>query len=308
MKSHQKVRLFSDCKSFVTVAASLMAARLEGRQIPLPKANRDLWACFCESLDGFDLACSSVTWIRSHRNYLQLQGTDRVTAWFNHWADRAADQVVQSLSLDPLYEDFSGGYLRSLQQARDLASFQAGTGFIFGNDELDAPVDRPPIVIEQLIPEGIPATVSVDSAVSVALPSQRFCDVLAKWLVSFSFVCDTSWVELFWYFLADVGVLPPFRRFGEWVWAQDASSLLFVLPPPVLVLFRPWKLHLNLLLSGGRLSLFWGGLVSKAASLGTLGARFSAGGFVGRGHASVGSGQLCAAPRLLVLRLPASVN
>ena len=75
MRSHQKVRLFSDCKSFVTVAASLMAARLAGRQIPLPKANRDLWAYFCESLDGLDLACSSVTWIRSHRNYRRSGGS-----------------------------------------------------------------------------------------------------------------------------------------------------------------------------------------------------------------------------------------
>ena len=80
-----------------------------------------------------------------------------------------------------------------------------------------------------------------------------------------------------------------------------------------LVLFRSWKLNLDLLLCGGRLSLPWEGLVSKAASLGTLGARFSGGGFVGRASVTLSlvqgfSLQLCAAPRLSALRLPSSVN
>ena len=322
LRSFTKVKLFSDCKSFVVIATRLISDRLAGRPSLLPRANRDLWAYFSESLDGLDLASSSVAWIRSHRDYTKLQGFDRVTAWFNHWADRAADQVVQSLAQDLLYQDFSCEYLKSLQQARDLASFQAGIGLIFGN-EPDAPVQATPLIIDAVTHEGIPVVAAFCPEVSAALPSLRFGDLLANWIVSLRFfsvtrvvplgeLCDTSWVELFWCFLADVGVLPPFRRFGEWVWAQDDNSLLFVLPP-FLVLFRSWKLHLDILLRSGRLSMPWEGLVPKVASLGTLGARFSAGGFVGRASVahSLVQGfclQLCAAPRLSALRLPASVN
>ena len=51
---------------------------------------------------------------------------------------------------------------------------------------------------------------------------------------------DLSWLELFWGFIHDTLVLPPFRYGGRWVTLDDDVALSFVLPS-LKVLFRTWR-------------------------------------------------------------------
>ena len=321
LRSFDRVTLFSDCRAFVLVAQRLIQAKRQGKALSPPRENLDLWAYFLESLDGLDVSNSEVCWIKGHGPYQSQTGLAKVHAWFNHWADRVANTTVLQVASHPLFQDLCTSYKTSAVLARDLASYQAGVGMIFaGEHDAPTPVTVPCFV--DVKPLGQASSVTVTVEVIPPAPRPDFASLLVRWLCGLSFVAqvdfvpigvlgDMSWVELFWVFLHTTGVVPPFRFNGKWVCLQDDVSFVFVLPP-FLELFRSWKRHLDVLLCS-TLVVPWVKCVPRVGSLGLLGARFHAAGFVGRFQVSLECAQefatqLCAAPRVSALKLPASVN
>ena len=316
-----RVWLYSDCKAFVKVAQSLLKAKSLGQPLRLPRENADLWAYFAESLDGLDAANSDIVWIKGHVPYNSQVGQSKIHAWFNHWADRVAHTTVLQLSRHPIYQDLCTEFRLKSGLARDLASYQAGVGMIFAG-EYDAPCVQKPLIVEELTFVG-PVTPCVPLAVPLPpTPVPSFCSILVDWFRGLTWspsihvrphgvLEDMSWIELFWGFVHSTGTIPPFRYNGDWVSVRDDPCLVFVVPR-FLELFRSWKLHLDALLRSGVLPPF-GTLVPRVTSLSALGGRFAGAGFTGRVSLPLSCVQefvvqLCAAPRLSALRLPASAN
>ena len=106
-----------------------------------------------------------------------------------------------------------------------------------------------------------------------------FASKLASWLGNLKWYTgsvdredsDLSWLELFWGFIHDTLVLPPFRFGGRWVTLDDDVALSFVLPS-LKVLFRTWRCCVDALVRGG-MQVPWGP-VPSVASVSELGARF----------------------------------
>ena len=320
-RAFNRVTLFSDCRAFVNIAQKLIEAKRQGKTVSPPRENLDLWAYFLEALDGLDVFNSQVQWIKGHVPYQSQSGLARVHAWFNHWADRVANATVLHVASHSLFQDLCASYRSSVALARDLASYQAGVGMIFaGEHEAPSPVPVPCFVDVKSV--GPVSSVTAASEEIPPAPRPDFASLLVRWLCGLSFVAqvdfvpigvlaDMSWVELFWVFLHTTGVVPPFRFNGDWVCVRDDVSFVFVLPP-FLELFRSWKRHLDVLFRG-TLVAPWARCLPRVGSLGLLGARFQAAGFVGRFQVSLEcaqefSTQLCAAPRISALKLPATVN
>ena len=98
------------------------------------------------------------------------------------------------------------------------------------------------------------------------------CSVDGAWV-------DTSWVELFWGYLATTGRLPPFWYEGKWVMLDDDPAFFFVLPS-VVTLFRTWRRAIGSLCKD--LTQVPWAVVSRVSSAASLGARFGCPGVTGR--------------------------
>ena len=274
-----------------------------------------------KALDGLDVFHSHVQWIKGHVPYQSQTGLARVHAWFNHWADRVANTTVLQAASNPLFQDLCASYRSSVALARELTSFQAGVGMIFAGEH-DAPCPAPVPCLVDVVSIGQVSSVVLASEEIPPAPRPDFSSLMIRWLCGLSFVAqaefvplgvlvDMAWVEFFWVFLHTTGVVPPFRFNGDWVCVQDDVSFVFVLLP-FLELFLSWKRHLDALFCGVLVPP-WAKCLARVSSLGLLGARFTAAGFSGRLQVSLEcaqefSKQLCAAPRISALKLPANVN
>ena len=183
LRTGTKVQLFSDCKAMVGTAARLIDSKRRGINPVLPRSNLDLWAYFMESLDGLDLTCSGVTWVKGHVSYTSVVGMPRIHAWFNHWVDQVAQRTVIQLAGNPVYRDLCASFRETASLARDLASFQAGVGMMFAGEH-DAPVtpsltpvlevhSSDPVTHFQVLDVPVPPT-----------PRPDFCTVMIQWFVS----------------------------------------------------------------------------------------------------------------------------
>ena len=321
-RSGTKVQLFSDCKAMVGTASRLIESRRLGILPVLPRSNLDLWAYFLESLDGLDLSESGVTWIKGHVAYASVVGLPKVHAWFNHWVDQVAKQTLLQLAGNPVYCDLCSSFRVTVSLARDLASYQAGVGMMFAGEH-DAPVTPSMTPVLEIHSPEPTAGFQVSDVPVPPTPRPDFCSALIRWFETLSFVPsvqviphgvleDIAWIEFFWIFVSVTGIVPPFRYNGDWVSLRDDPAFHFVLPP-FLALFRTWKRSVDVLQASGVLSVPWGRCKNRVSSLPLLGSRFSGAGFGGRVVCPLSTlqqftVQLCAAPRISALRLPAVVN
>ena len=281
--------VFTDCKSVARTAARLIAQRDAGISPSFPCEHKDLWAFFWSCLGGTDRGHAQVHWIKSHVDYRSVSGVDKIHAWFNHWADKAAKEVL-SRHYTPLYKEVLREFHRSMSLAKDLFTFQAGAALIFANDK-DSPQVREPVLVGEVTQIGASLSLTFCDELHPVVCHEGFGRSLLNWMRGIRWtpsgfldgvgpLQDTSWIEMFWVFVHDTSVLPAFLFYHDWVWVQDDPSLEFALPS-FHTLFRTWKRTFDAILRSG-VSVPWSTHLSKVKSIRTLGARFESSGFNGR--------------------------
>ena len=218
-----------------------------------------------------------------------MSGVDKIHAWFNHWADKAAKEVL-SRHYTPLYKEVLREFHRSMSLAKDLFTFQAGAALIFANDK-DSPQVREPVLVGEVTQIGASLSLTFCDELHPVVCHEGFGRSLLNWMRGIRWtpsgfldgvgpLQDTSWIEMFWVFVHDTSVLPAFLFYHDWVWVQDDPSLEFALPS-FHTLFRTWKRTFDAILRSG-VSVPWSTHLSKVKSIRTLGARFESSGFNGR--------------------------
>ena len=237
------------------------------RNVPiLPSENTDLWAFFVEGAMGTILADTGLRWVRGHMNWRTCQGPAEVDAWFNHWADRAANAPLfwcsrYCLPFRQLIREFR--VLR--QRASRIHLLHAKIGLHFASVKSRS-VPNEVVAVPQWCGYGAPQTCGFVDVHACVVCHTGFARKLLQWLTSLSFYersscgvrTDTSWLELFWYFLHTTSLLPPIAVGGSWRTVDDDENLLFVVTP-FRVLFRTWKRILDGLLRGGLVLPAFGG-------------------------------------------------
>ena len=237
------------------------------RNVPiLPSENTDLWAFFVEGAMGTILADTGLRWVRGHMNWRTCQGPAEVDAWFNHWADRAANATLfwcsrYCLPFRQLIREFR--VLR--QRASRIHLLHAKIGLHFASVKSRS-VPNEVVAVPQWCGYGAPQTCGFVDVHACVVCHTGFARKLLQWLTSLSFYersscgvrTDTSWLELFWYFLHTTSLLPPIAVGGSWRTVDDDENLLFVVTP-FRVLFRTWKRILDGLLRGGLVLPAFGG-------------------------------------------------
>ena len=276
-----------DCKGVVDTGNGILQDLRQGVEPVLPSENTDLWAFFLEGARGTILADVRLRWVRGHMNWRTCVGPDKVDAWFNHWADRAANAPLfwcsrYCLPFRGLIREF-----RALRQrAHQVHLLHAKIGLHFSSAK---PPDVPTevLAVPQWNGYGVPQTCGHVDVHACGVCHVGFARKLLQWLGSLSFYersncgvrTDTSWLELFWSFLHTTSLLPPIAVEGSWRTVDEDENLLFVVPP-FRVLFRTWKRTLDALLRGG-LDLPVGPLVARVNSIALFGGRFPCPGFGG---------------------------
>ena len=206
------------------------------------------------------------------------------------WADRTAGAATHWITCLPVYQNFIQRFFRQRRIARWVHEYQTRVAFVFASTdtvEVHVPVEVVP-------GEGVGPFFSVSDVriEDCAVTHTGFARKLVSWLSSLKWytgsvdreVCDLSWLGLFWGFIHDTHVLPPFRYGGRWVTMDDDVAYGFVLPS-VKVLFRTWRCCVDALVRGGML-VPWGAVPSTASTV-RLGARFvcpGISGFVALSH------------------------
>ena len=266
-----------DCLSAVRVANDLLWMISNGCRPILPKEHLDLWTWFLEGARGCIPFGVKVIWIKGHVNWRKSFGLQKVHAWFNHWADRTAGAASHWVAQLPVYRSFVQRFFRQRRLARWVHEYQSCVAFVFAST--DVVEVCPPV--EVTIKEGVGPFFSVSEVCleDCAVSHVGFASKLVSWLSNLKWYTgsvgreesDLSWLELFWGFIHDTLVLPPFRYGGRWVTLDDDVALSFVLPS-LKVLFRTWRCCVDALVRGG-MQVPWGP-VPSVASVSELGARF----------------------------------
>eukprot|EP00438_Fugacium_kawagutii_P023810 Skav204931 [mRNA] locus=scaffold2514:31829:42585:+ [translate_table: standard] len=313
---HSRPWVFTDCSAVAKRANRLLSAKRSGRPLALPTEHTDLWTFFVLQLDAVDLQHCRIEWIPSHRDWSQCQGVQRVHAWFNDWADKAAKAAL-SHHRTPLYESHLAAWSARQPLVHELARFHAAAALMF-TQETSPAVDPPPVQVSAITLLGPPSFCALAAEFPPPSRHPSFTRDLARWLVSKPWVPsaqvpgmgllnDMSWLELFWVFLWDTRGYPPFQFQGSWVCLSDDPVLYFALPC-AWSLFRSFRSFLGSLLKAG-VSRPWGHELSQVSSASFLGARFPCAGFPGRVEASLGAIRslcdiLAGCPKVSALRLP----
>ena len=239
-----------------------------------------------------------------------------VHARFNHWVDQVAQRTVLQLVENLVFRDLSSTFRTMVSMARDLASFQAGVGMMFAGEH-DAPTMTPLAPVLDIFPMEPVKKVRIVETVMPPTPPTDFCSALVQWLGGLSFssrvevvphgaLSDMVWVEPFWCFVcvtaSPVLYCPSGITVTGFPWGTAPLFNLFCLPSFV-----------DALLSSGVLLAPWCSCKVKVTRLPLLGSRFTGAGFAGRVLVPLACVQefivqLCAAPRISALRLPAVVN
>ena len=309
--------VFTDSKSVARTAQRILRDLRLGRSPCLPSDHRDLWAFFLTAARGTNLDNAQVHWIKGHVDYRKATGLARLHAWYNHWADLAAKRALKG-HFTPLYKAVVQDFQRLSKLIRSLHQFQAGVGLLFANDQ-DAPIVRQAVVLTTVQLIGLPCSPTVPEEISPTVCHQGFATSLLNWIREIRWapsgfveglgpLQDTSWIELFWGFVHDTSLPPPFLYYHDWVWVQDDPTLEFALPSFV-TLFRTWKRTLDAILRSG-VVVPWTTYLTKVKSVRIFGARFDCPGFNGRVCLSIPalqdlSTQFAFSPRGSSLRVPA---
>ena len=275
--SIKKGTICCDCLSAVRVANDLLWMISNGCRPILPKEHLDLWTWFLEGARGCTPFGVKVIWIKGHVNWRKASGLRKVHAWFNHWADQIAGAASHWVTRLPVYQSFVQRFFRQRRLARWVHEYQSRVAFVFASTdvvEVRAPA-------EVTVKEGVGPFFSVSDVCleECAVSHVGFASKLVSWLSNLKWYTgsvdreesDLSWLELFWGFIHDTLVLPPFRYGGRWVTLEDDVALSFVLPS-LKVLFRTWRCCVDALVRGG-MQVPWGP-VPSVASVTVLGARF----------------------------------
>ena len=222
----------------------------------LPKEHLDLWTWFLEGARGCIPFGVKVVWIKGHVNWPKSFGLQKVHAWFNHWADRTAGAASHWVAQLPVYQSFVQRFFRQRRLARWVHEYQSRVAFVFASK--DVVEVCPPV--EVTIKEGVGPFFSVSEVCleDCAVSHVGFASKLVSWLSNLKWYTgsvgreesDLSWLELFWGFIHDTLVLPPFRYGGRWVTLDDDVAFSFVLPS-LKVLFRTWRCCVDALVRGG---------------------------------------------------------
>ena len=276
-----------DCKGVVDTGNSILRDLCQGVEPTLPSENTDLWAFFLEGARGTIFADARLRWVRGHMNWRTCVGPDKVDAWFNHWADRAANAPLFWCSRFCLpFRELIREFRALRQRATRIHLLHAKIGLHFSSvKSSSAPTEV--IAVPQWYGYGVPQMCGFVDVHACGVCHLGFARKLLQWLGSLTFYersscgvrTDTSWLELFWLFLHTTSLIPPVAVEGSWRTVDDDENLLFVLPP-FRVLFRTWKRILDGLVRGG-LSLPVGPLVARVNSIGLFGGRFPCPGFGG---------------------------
>eukprot|EP00438_Fugacium_kawagutii_P030029 Skav210980 [mRNA] locus=scaffold712:336637:344883:- [translate_table: standard] len=313
---HSRPWVFTDCSAVAKRANRLLSAKRSGRPLILPTEHTDLWTFFALQLDAVDLQCCRIEWIPSHRDWSKCQGVQRVHAWFNDWADKAAKAAL-SHHRTQLYESHLAAWSARQPLVHELARFHAAAALMFTQESSPA-VDPPPVQVSAINLLGPPSFCSLTAEFPPPSRHPSFTRDLARWLTGKPWVPsaqvpgigllnDMSWLELFWVFLWDTRGYPPSLFQGSWVCLSDDPVLYFALPC-AWSLFRSFRSFLGSLLKAG-VSRPWGHELSQVSSASFLGARFPCAGFPGRVEASLGAIRslcdiLAGCPKVSALRLP----
>ena len=241
----------------------------------LPKERLDLWTWFLEGARGCVPFGVKVLWVKGHVNWRKSFGLQKVHAWFNHWAiELLVLGRIGWLSFRCIMALFNG-FFRQRRIARWVHEYQSRVAFVFASTvEVHTPVEV--VVKEGAGPFFFVSEVCLEDC---AVSHLGFASKFVSWLSNLKWYTgsvghddsDLSWLELFWGFVHDTHVLPPFRYGGCWVTLDDDNAFEFVLPS-MKVLFRTWRCCADALVRGGML-VPWGPVPNTASAL-CLGARF----------------------------------
>ena len=202
-----------------------------------PVSNLDLWIRLWQSLAELDCEQSSICWIRSHVDPAKVSGISKVHAFYNGVVDSIAKHTVRSFrSMSLMYQRLVTDHASRLTQARQLS---------FANQT----VEEPPSVVQVDVPVylGLGHTITPFGMEQVWCVHRGFLSTLYDWFLGLEWFeasqdgtwTDISWIELFWGYLADTKMVPPFWFEGKWVMLDEDPAFAFVLPS-VVTLFRTW--------------------------------------------------------------------
>eukprot|EP00438_Fugacium_kawagutii_P016983 Skav202419 [mRNA] locus=scaffold1370:259470:272350:+ [translate_table: standard] len=240
--SYGKAFVCSDNQAAVRIAARLLSYPVDQRADHLPADHTDLWSFFLQCAQHATQRSHRIKWIPAHRDWRALSGRDRVLAFFNDVADRAAKSALAALMADPGYQQLVTSWFSLTKAAFALAHFHLRVAWLFLGT--DSSPDRVMPTADELRPVG--PSWSLD-AISVGTQrTERFGNVLSSWLAqlcwhssSVAGLRESTPLEMLWCFIHDTGCLPPFRV-GS-VWGGDGAVVAHWLAVPSLpVLWQSW--------------------------------------------------------------------
>eukprot|EP00438_Fugacium_kawagutii_P032805 Skav211942 [mRNA] locus=scaffold1086:706843:716597:- [translate_table: standard] len=240
--SYGEAFICSDNQAAVRLASRLLTYPADQRNAHLPADHTDLWSFFLQCAQHATHRSHRIKWIPAHRDWRALSGRDRVLAFFNDVADRAAKAALAVLVADPMYQQLVTSWFSLTKAAFALAHFHLRVAWLFLGTESSP--DRVMPTADALRPVGPSWSLS---AIAVGTQrTERFGDILSSWLAQLcwhssteSGLRDSTPLELLWCFIHDTGCLPPFRV-GS-VWGGDGAVVAHWLAVPSLpVLWQSW--------------------------------------------------------------------
>ena len=243
--SFGKVTIFCDNLTVVRIAEALLRLPQDRRRAHLPTDHSDLWGYFLDLSMHQCWGQCVVRWVKAHQNPATLQGSQRILALFNSYADREAKACVSGFAKQPRFADLFGKVQEGVTLATLLADLHVGLAELHCT-ELRVSRSVPQAVSFQVQGRG---AVKSDLDVSLWL-HEGFTARLSEWLASLRWYpsANGGWttisaLELLWQFIFDSGSLPPFWFDGRWRMVDDHVLDGFVVPP-IKVLYRTWVRHL----------------------------------------------------------------
>eukprot|EP00438_Fugacium_kawagutii_P029490 Skav223538 [mRNA] locus=scaffold4327:13740:22354:- [translate_table: standard] len=273
IEAHSTLLRGSFGQAAVRIAQRLLAFPPDQRMASLPADHVDMWSFFVQCAQHATARSHRVKWIPAHRDWRRLSGRDRVLAFFNDVADRAAKAALAALTAAPQYQQLVTSWFTLARAAFALSSFHLRVAWLFlGNDQTEdrhmpAAEDISPVGSEWFLP-------SVDVGLQ---RTPRFGGILADWLSGLEWIPstrrglrETTPLELLWRFIYDIGCLPPYRV-GS-VWGGDGAVVSHWLTVPSLpILWRSWLDSLREVSVNGSSLLRVGTLRADAAASWQLG-------------------------------------